>query len=79
MRDKIAFLGWLFNDIKGFDWWFASLLIQQLVTAVLMFTLPSPYDLYAVWYQLSLVSVGGLYFFVVYPLREAYKNFLRTK
>ena len=79
MRDKIQFVKWLFRDIKGFDYWFAGMLAQQLITAVLMFTLAHPYDIWAIWYQLFLVTVGAIYFFVVHPLYLAYKEYRRTK
>ena len=65
------------NRIEGIgiqwgDWGLIAMICTVMIASVLMYTVNAPYDMWAVWYLLFLLIVGGLYFFVVYPLSIAY-------
>lgn len=79
MKNKLEFIKWLFSDISKLDYWMTAMFIQQALSSYLMFTLDPPYDMYAVFYDLFLISCGAIYFFIVYPLMNAYERFLDKK
>lgn len=79
MKDKIEFVKWILKEFGSINWLFIGFIIHQILASVLMFTLETPYDMWAVWYEMFLIVIGFLYFFIIYPLQLAYERFLEQK
>jgi hypothetical protein len=79
MKNKLEFIKWIFTDLSKIDYWLTAMLILQTLASYLMFALDPPYDMYAVHFQILLISCGAIYFFIVYPLMTAYERFLDKK